>query len=193
MNQEKTGHKVLITGHTRGIGKAIFDRLTQDGYSCEGRSLSTGHDVTNHEDAIVEEIKGFDYVVLNAYAGKSQLTMLQKIVNRYKDQSKKVIVITSTSGTPEGADDSIQDDEYSQYKTNKKELIKYIGSTQQSLVDKKLSIFDVCPDTVRTDMTDGLWEEWPKLEAAQVADAVSLILLTQSYNINKIVIQKNVY
>jgi NAD(P)-dependent dehydrogenase (short-subunit alcohol dehydrogenase family) len=193
MNQEKTKHRVLITGHTRGIGKAIHDRLTQDGYFCEGVSISTGHDVTKHEDAIVEEIKGFDHVVLNAYAGKSQLTMLQKIVNRYTDHLKKVVVITSTSGTPEGADDSIQDEEYTQYKRNKKELIEYIGTTQQHLVDKRLSIFDVCPDTVRTDMTKGLWEEWPKLEAAQVADAVSLIFLTQSYNINKIVIQKNVY
>ena len=192
MNQENNNPRVLITGHTRGIGRAIFDLLLKEGYNCVGLSQSTGDDVLEKEDAIVDMVKYFDYVVLNAYARHSQLSMLKKIVSHYKDHSKRVAVITSTSGTPECADeDEAGGEDYREYKEFKRELIGYIGEVQQQLMDKKLHIFDVCPDTVYTDMTVGLWEEYPKLQPEDVAECVSLCFRTRSYNINKIVIQKN--
>jgi|DEB0MinimDraft_6_1074348.scaffolds.fasta_scaffold32982_5 nucleoside-diphosphate-sugar epimerase len=192
MSREKNKKsKVLITGHTRGIGRAIYDRLADEGYECEGFSQSTGYNVLNREDEIIDRIKEFDYVVLNAYAQHSQLNMLKKIVHLYKDKDLRVAVITSTSGTPEGADEDMQDEEYLEYKRIKRELIQYIGQIQQTLVDKKLNIYDVCPDTVYTDMTVGLWEEYPKLQPDDVSECVSLCFRTKDYNINKIVIQKN--
>ena len=191
MNQENKKPRALITGHTRGIGRAIYDRLTGEGYECAGFSQSTGHNILDREDDIVDSIQHFDYVVLNAYAQHSQLNMLKKIVDRYSNKALGVAVITSTSGTPEGADEDMQDGEYIEYKRIKRELIQYIGQTQQDLVDKKLNIHDVCPDTVYTDMTVGLWEQYPKLQPADVAECVSLCFRTKDYNINKIVIQKN--
>ena len=192
MNSENKKPRALITGHTRGIGKAIFYLLTEQGYDCHGISKSTGDDVLVKEDTIVDIIEDFDHVVLNAYAGSSQLTMLKKIVARYKDHNKRVAVITSTSGTPECADeDEAGGEDYREYKEFKRELIQYIGEVQQQLMDKRLHIFDVCPDTVYTDMTVGLWEEYPKLQPEDVAECVSLCFRTKDYNINKIVIQKN--
>ena len=193
MNQENSKkYRVLITGHTRGIGLATYDHLTEQGYECHGISKSTGDDVLVKEDAIVDMIEDFDYVVLNAYAGSSQLNMLKKIIYRYKDEPKRIAVITSTSGTPAGEDtDDAGGEYYSEYKKHKRQLIDYIGDIQQTLIDKPLHIFDVCPDTVYTDMTEGLWEEYPKLQPEDVAECVSLCLRTKDYNINKIVIQKN--
>ena len=192
MNQENNkNRRALITGHTRGIGRAVYDRLRSEGYECEGFSQSTGYNVLDREDEIVDRIQEFDCVILNAYAQHSQLNMLKKIVDRYSDKDLKVAVITSTSGTPEGADEDMQDEEYTEYKRIKRELIQYIGQIQQAIVDKKLNIYDVCPDTVYTDMTVGLWEEYPKLQPADVAECVSLCFRTKEYNINKIVIQKN--
>jgi NAD(P)-dependent dehydrogenase (short-subunit alcohol dehydrogenase family) len=192
MKQENNNPRALITGHTRGIGRAIFDLLTKEGYECVGLSQSTGDDVVEKEDVIVDMIKDFDYVVLNAYARHSQLEMLKKIVARYSNSDKRVAVITSTSGTPECADeDEAGGEDYREYKEFKRELIGYIGQIQQTLVDKPLHIFDVCPDTVYTDMTVGLWEEYPKLQPEDVAECVSLCFRTKNYNINKIVIQKN--
>jgi len=192
MNQENSSSRALITGHTRGIGRAIHELLTKEGYQCVGLSQSTGDNVLEKEDAIVAMIEHFDHVVLNAYARHSQLSMLKKIVARYKDHNKRVAVITSTSGTPDCADeDEAGGEDYREYKEFKRELIQYIGEEQQRLMDKPLHIFDVCPDTVYTDMTVGLWEQYPKLQPADVAECVSLCFRTKNYNINKIVIQKN--
>ena len=192
MNHGSDFPKVLITGHTRGIGRAIYERLKLNRYDCVGMSKSTGDDIIYKEDVIVEMINDFDHVVLNAYAGDSQLKMLKKIIQKYKDTPKRIAVITSTSGTPEGEDDDEAGGaDYKEYKQKKKELIAYIGQAQQSLIDKPLNIFDVCPDTVYTDMTKGLWEQYPKLNPDHVARCVMLCLETKDYNINKIVIQKN--
>ena len=191
MNQENKNNKVLITGHTRGIGRAVFDLLTEHGYECEGFSQSTGHNILECEDMIVDKIEQFDYVVLNAYAQHSQEIMLKKIVERYADKDLRVAVITSTSGTTAGADDDMIDEEYTEYKQLKKDLIRYISEVQQELIDKKLNVYDVCPDTVYTDMTVGLWEQYPKLQPKDVAECVDLVFRTKNYNINKIVIQKN--
>ena len=38
-------------------------------------------------------------------------------------------------------------------------------------------------------MSKGLWEEYPKLQAQEVADCVEMCF-TKPYNINKIVLQK---
>ena len=73
---------------------------------------------------------------------------------------------------------------------NKKELIEFIEKAQQDLYDYPIQIYDVCPDTVDTDMSKGLWDEYPKLDAGDVAECVDMCF-SKRYNINKIVIQKN--
>jgi NADP-dependent 3-hydroxy acid dehydrogenase YdfG len=132
----------------------------------------------------------FKYIVLNAYAKDSQLRMLKAIIDQYQNDEKHIAVITSTSGTQAGMDSSLKQQEYNWYCKNKKELIEFIEKAQQDLYDKPIQIYDVCPDTVDTDMSNGLWEEYPKLDAMDVAECVDMCF-SKSYNINKIVIQKN--
>jgi NAD(P)-dependent dehydrogenase (short-subunit alcohol dehydrogenase family) len=106
----------------------------------------------------------------------------------------RVAVITSTSGLDEEPDYSqfqIWDKfKYVQYCEIKKELIEYIEELQQELISKPLSVYDVCPDVVDTDMIKGLWQDLPKLSAHEVADAVRYCF-ESTYNVNKVVIQKN--
>jgi NAD(P)-dependent dehydrogenase (short-subunit alcohol dehydrogenase family) len=115
--------------------------------------------------------------------------MLQEIIRRYQDENKQVAVITSTSGTRAGMDSSLKEQEYNWYCKNKKQLIEFIENAQQDLYEKPIQIYDICPDTVKTDMSKGLWEEYPKLQASEVADCVHMCF-TKQYNINKIVLQK---
>ncbi len=190
MSQESKKPRIFVTGHTRGIGKAIFDLYKSKNYFCYGVSKSEGLDVDKDCDAIVQQMANFKYIVLNAYAKDSQLRMLKAIIDLYKNDEKHVAVITSTSGTQAGIDSSLKQQEYNWYCKNKKELIQFIEKAQQDLYDCPIQIYDVCPDTVDTDMSDGLWDEYPKLDAGDVAECVDMCF-SKRYNINKIVIQKN--
>ena len=68
--------------------------------------------------------------------------------------------------------------------------MQYIEAIQQDLYSKPMNIYDICPDTVKTDMSEGLWEDWPKLQAQEVAECV-WICFNKDFNINRMVIQKH--
>jgi short-subunit dehydrogenase len=139
----------------------------------------------------MEQLDECQLIVLNAYVGRGQMTLLKRIYGKFVFEDKKVAVITSTSGTPVGEDEELLDPEYVEYCKNKKTLIEYIEQLQQELMNKPLSVYDVCPDVVDTDMTKGLWEDLPKLKADEVAEAVRYCF-ESTFNVNKIVMQKNV-
>ena len=190
MNQENKNKKIAIIGHTKGIGKAISDLYKSKKYTVVGLSRSNGYDLATAQEKIMEQIEDCGLVVINAHDGKGQLNLLKRIYGRHHFDSMKVAVITSTSGTEQGKDSDIEDKEYVKYCGIKKELIEYIGELQEELVTKPLSVYDVCPDVVDTDMIKGLWQDLPKLKTLEVAEAVRYCF-ESTFNINRIVIQKN--
>ena len=62
--------KVAITGHTRGLGKGLYDALLEQGHEVLGFSLSTGYNINTPEGAnkIVEESKDVDLFINNAFS-----------------------------------------------------------------------------------------------------------------------------
>tara|TARA_R110000744_G_scaffold51128_2_gene110251 strand:+ start:609 stop:1184 length:576 start_codon:yes stop_codon:yes gene_type:complete len=190
MNQGNK-NKIAIIGHTRGIGKAIADLYQKKNYTVVGLSSSNGYDLQCSQVEIMEQLDDCQLIVLNAYVGRGQMTLLKRIYGKFIFEDKKVAVITSTSGTPMGEDEELLDPEYAEYCKNKKILIEYIEQLQQELLNRPLSVYDICPDVVDTDMTKGLWEDLPKLRANEVADAVRYCF-ESTFNVNKIVMQKNV-
>ena len=190
MNQGNK-NKIAIIGHTRGIGKAIADLYQKKNYTVVGLSSSNGYDLQCSQVEIMEQLDDCQLIVLNAYVGRGQMTLLKRIYGKFVFEDKKVAVITSTSGTPMGEDEELLDPEYAEYCKNKKILIEYIEQLQQELLNKPLSVYDICPDVVDTDMTKGLWEDLPKLRANEVAEAVRYCF-ESTFNVNKIVMQKNV-
>ena len=66
----------------------------------------------------------------------------------------------------------------------------YKLSNKEELFYKPLSVYDICPDVVDTDMIKGMWQELPKLKASEVAEAVQYCF-ESSFNVNKLVMQKN--
>ena len=191
MNQGNKKNKIAIVGHTRGIGKAIADLYQKKNYTVVGLSSSNGYDLQCSQVEIMEQLDDCQLIVLNAYVGRGQMTLLKRIYGKFVFEDKKVAVITSTSGTPMGEDEELLDPEYAEYCKNKKILIEYIEQLQQELLNRPLSVYDICPDVVDTDMTKGLWEDLPKLRANEVADAVRYCF-ESTFNVNKIVMQKNV-
>lgn len=75
--------KIIITGHTSGIGKAVYDRFTLQ--SCReivGMSRRNGYDIEKDFDKIVAEAEGAEIFINNAYRDRQQLQLFHALKNK---------------------------------------------------------------------------------------------------------------
>ena len=85
--------KVVITGHTYGIGKALYDSFKSAEWEVVGLSRSNGFDIAADFDKVVEAATGADLFINNAYRDKQQT----RLVHALKNKVKKMIVMGSVS------------------------------------------------------------------------------------------------
>ena len=85
--------KVVITGHTYGIGKALYDSFKSAEWEVVGLSRSNGYDIDADFDKVVEAATGADLFINNAYRDKQQT----RLVHALKNNVKKMIVMGSVS------------------------------------------------------------------------------------------------
>jgi hypothetical protein len=85
--------KVVITGHTYGIGKALYDSFKSAEWEVVGLSRSNGYDIDKNFDRVVEAATGADLFINNAYRDKQQT----KLVHALKNKVKKMVVMGSVS------------------------------------------------------------------------------------------------
>jgi NADP-dependent 3-hydroxy acid dehydrogenase YdfG len=94
--------KVIVTGHSKGIGKAISNYFEQQGYVVSGFSRSTGYDISDetHRQKILAELADADIFVNNAYKNfdSSQLELLKSAFNLWQGSPKLIINISSRAG-----------------------------------------------------------------------------------------------
>lgn len=86
--------KIVITGHTAGLGKAIYDKFKE--ISCReiiGMSRSNGYDIEKDFDKIVDEAAGAEMFINNAYRDDQQL----KLFHALKDKVDMMVVMGSVS------------------------------------------------------------------------------------------------
>ena len=86
--------KIAITGHSRGIGKHLFDKFNPN---TVGFSLSNGFDILlpEHRAQIIELSKDCDVFINNAHASYAQTDMLIELFDVWKDDKKLIINIGS--------------------------------------------------------------------------------------------------
>ena len=90
--------KIAITGHTRGIGLALTERLDQDNYEVRGYSKSNGFNILRPNGVIKDIIDwDADVFVNNAYAPEAQSRLLYKIYEQWVDKPKLIINMGATS------------------------------------------------------------------------------------------------
>lgn len=91
--------KIILTGHTQGLGKHIFDKFNLE-HEVHGYSLSTGYDINDEiiQNLIVDKLNHNDIFINNAYSNFAQIDLLYKIFDKYKKSSKIIINISSNSG-----------------------------------------------------------------------------------------------
>ena len=115
--------RCVITGHTVGIGKAIFDYFKSKGWEVIGLSRSNGFDVFNRYNDMLDIAKTADVFVNNMSRDNCQIRFLTELVGHVP----KIICCGSIA-----ADYSRSlNDQYSQEKLELKKLCKKYSLTHQ--------------------------------------------------------------
>lgn len=156
--------RIAITGHTRGIGKALFDTLGAR-HTVRGYSKSTGYDITQDAGKIVLQASHCDVFINNAHSGWAQVDVLQRIYRTWSTFNDRTIVnISSVVKYPNLSS--------SEYGAQKSALSHQALSLMFNDVERRCRIININPGYVNTDMTRGRIQE-SMLDAQQVADAVA--------------------
>lgn len=89
-----TAIKYAVTGHTQGIGEALYNRLSPN---CTGFSKSTGYDITHKKDRyrIYDLVADCDIFINNATDGMGQTLLLVELFQLWKDTNKIIINVGS--------------------------------------------------------------------------------------------------
>lgn len=92
--------KVAITGHTRGIGRALYDIFLKNGHDVIGFSRTTGYDISLRLDRtkILDQIQNADIFINNAYSPGGQTSLLEETISIWEGLDKKIINISSKLG-----------------------------------------------------------------------------------------------
>lgn len=87
--------KIGITGHTKGIGKGIYDRFAKE--QVTGFSIANGYDIAYSESRkkIIEKISDYDVFVNNAFEKNGQTQLLKEIINLWHNTPKVIVHINS--------------------------------------------------------------------------------------------------
>lgn len=116
--------KIAITGHSKGIGKALFEYFENHGHTVVGFSRSGGFDIS-HESSrqhILNTLASCDVFINNAYALKAQKQLLLSAINLWEGTTNTIINIDSKSTLMKNIPSYME--EYVRDKTEQKEIIK---------------------------------------------------------------------
>jgi nucleoside-diphosphate-sugar epimerase len=101
--------RIAITGHTRGLGKCLYDKLAEQGHDVNGFSRSNGYDISDPEarQQIVNESQDADIFINNAWPNGDppmnkpeqfigQTELLKLMIGVWdKEKDKKILNISS--------------------------------------------------------------------------------------------------
>jgi len=84
--------KIAITGHTSGIGKALYNYYSAE-HEVIGFSRSNGYNLPDSLSNVIKESKGCDLFINNCYANGAQIDLFEGLV----DHVEKMIVMGSVA------------------------------------------------------------------------------------------------
>lgn len=156
--------KVIVTGHTRGIGKGIFEYFRDNNFEVIGFSKSTGFDISNPADRkqILQEALNADIFVNNAFKDNDtgQLELLKEIFKLWENKDKKIINVSSrAAGTTTSA--------YSYFKLAQDEFCK-------SVIFKNPTIINIKPGLTETDRVRNI--QGSRMSVDEIVNILDFIL-----------------
>lgn len=170
--------KIAITGHCNGIGKAIFDKLSEQGHELIGFDIvDESGDIYNGKEEILEKSKDCDVFINNAFhMSGAQIDMFTDMYELWKSERKQIINICSASKHYPSIFNSGL---HFNYVAKKKVLWKTIVSKYKDDDGKKeikIRVHTVSPGHVDTAMTQDLEDTSIKTSVDTIASYVSWIL-----------------
>ncbi len=166
--------KITITGHTSGIGKALYEHL-QKNHEVVGFSRSNGYDISLHDsrERIITQSQDCDIFINNAYNNfdRSQYLLLEMMFNSWRGRSDRRIINISSRWTH-------ADNIYSKTKLEQDQFcLRHVGA-----LPKIINVKPGLTDTPRVKSIPG-----NRMSCNQLVDAIQHILDTESvFNITSI-------
>lgn len=161
--------KIGMTGHTRGVGKVIFETLSEN-YNVIGFSRTNGYDV-NQPEIILNEIKECDIFINNAYNKDAQLNLFKLLFDKWKS-SDKVIINTLNFSTI--IDSNLKKDYENDYFTYKSQFLSELNKIYGQYDTKKCKVMNIFPATLEGH--ESYPESKNKVEYKDVANIVNWLI-----------------
>ena len=160
--------KIAITGHTKGIGKAIADLFYSD--EVVGFSRSNGFNLEDNEtiNRIVDSSLACDVFVNNAYYALAQVDMFERLLSFWKhDPSKTIVNINSRT---------IYNSPNQRQYTSDKKLLRSSAVNAIRDIERRCRVININPGYVKTDMTSSVHAQYNMLTPEQLANMVKWCL-----------------
>ena len=172
VNKGNSKVKIAITGHTRGIGKALFDKFQAEGHEVIGFSTSTGYDISKDAARVVTESRSCDVFINNAFHVTAQTALLIAMLGIWRGADKLIINVSSKGALYPSANTRLQD-EYLTPKIKQGEIIR------QAMLNGFPQILNVLPGVVDTDMANILTAP-KKMNPADLANFLYMVTMMRS-------------
>jgi len=93
--------RIAITGHTKGIGKQLWNRLEERGFDLKGYSKSTGYNLQRVSTCkkVVQEVVDWnaDVFINNAYVPDNQVRLLYLMYEHWQNKPRLIVNLSATS------------------------------------------------------------------------------------------------
>ena len=161
--------KIAITGHTSGIGKELFDRLSES-HEVVGFSRSNGYDITKNVTSIVRSALGCDLFINNAHEYEFQTVLFNELFSYWAHDPSKFII---NMGSVAKYTELYRVNEQSYYGKTKKELSE--ASIKASLSNKKCRVTCINPGWVDTPGSKE-YTDITKMDISECADVIMSVI-----------------
>ncbi len=141
--------KVAITGHTKGLGKELYNRFDD----VKGFSTSNDYDVSDNYDRakIINQIRDCDLFINNAHPFFDQTRLLFEVFDEWKYEDKTIVNIISRAKY-----DNIS--KGFMYAASKASL-SHLSHNLRFNTDKKCKIIDVNPGLLESELSSLAYKE----------------------------------
>jgi len=87
--------KIAITGHTKGLGAALYEHFINTGHEVSGFSRSLGYILPFKMQEVLTLADDADVFINNALPVTAQVSLLYQLYHRWKDKQKIILTVGS--------------------------------------------------------------------------------------------------